>query len=566
MKHGSMRGRRWSNETLTKACKIRLACGGVGYDLLREFNYPLPAQRTLRLRMEHLKFSPGILHEVFNALKPKIELMIEEEKHCALLLDEMAISPRYDFDPSTGIVIGKPTLPSSDNNYEELASHGLVYMLSGATSSWKQVVGYQLTGKSFDANMVVNDIKNIIHEGEKLGLKVDVVISDMAGQNQAVLRQLGIRAGRYSPVRGATQHPCDPQRKLYVSPDPPHIFKNLRDHLTNGSVIKIPNEIVAIHQLHSDEVSIKYIEMLLNKEREMELKMAPYLKESCIKPSHFEKMKVSLAVRLLHHDTGAAIRYCVERNLMPKEALTTAWFCETMFQWFKLITSRTRSLALSENIPDKYDQATKFLQDQISLFHKIKIGTSNRYAWKPVQTGVILATTNALNLAEYYIKNKGFHYVCLGHFTQDAIENLFSQIRFVNPVPSPKYFKMALRLISVAQYFKTNRRGNYEIDDSTYLAEFFSVTQRAHLEEEQPEDSLDELILDFVVQSRISASEEQSLYYLAGSLLAKIIKRYTLNCPICLAFVKTEQEDPSIQELKRLTELKAFGKLIFASR
>ena len=251
---------------------------------------------------------------------------------------------------------------------------------------------------------------------------------------------------------------------------------------------------------------------------------------------------------------------------MPKEALTTAWFCETMFQWFKLITSRTRSLALSENIPDKYDQATKFLQDQISLFHKIKIGTSNRYAWKPVQTGVILATTNALNLAEYYIKNKGFHYVCLGHFTQDAIENLFSQIRFVNPVPSPKYFKMALRLISVAQYFKTNRRGNYEIDDSTYLAEFFSVTQRAHLEEEQPEDSLDELILDFVVQSRISASEEQSLYYLAGSLLAKIIKRYTLNCPICLAFVKTEQEDPSIQELKRLTELKAFGKLIFASR
>ena len=88
-----------------------------------------------------------------------------------------------------------------------------------------------------------------------------------------------------------------------------------------------------------------------------------------------------------------------------------------------------------------------------------------------VQTGVIFATTNALNLADYYSKNKGFHYVCLGHFTQDAIENLFSQLRFVNPVPSPKYFKMAVRLISVTQYFKTNRRGNYEIDDSTYLAE-----------------------------------------------------------------------------------------------
>ena len=78
--------------------------------------------------------------------------------------------------------------------------------------------------------MVVNDIKNIIHEGAKLSLKVHVVISDMAGQNQAVWRQLGIRAGRCSQVRGTTQHPCDRQRKLYVSPDPPHIFENLRDH------------------------------------------------------------------------------------------------------------------------------------------------------------------------------------------------------------------------------------------------------------------------------------------------------------------------------------------------
>jgi hypothetical protein len=46
-----------------------------------------------------------------------------------------------------------------------------------------------------------------------------------------------------------------------------------------------------------------------------DLKLAPSLTESCVKPSHFDKMKVGLAVRLLNHDTAAALRYCVERNV-----------------------------------------------------------------------------------------------------------------------------------------------------------------------------------------------------------------------------------------------------------
>jgi hypothetical protein len=84
-----------------------------------------------------------------------------------------------------------------------------------------------------------------------------------------------------------------------------------------------------------------------------------------------------------------------------------------------------------------------------------------------------LATTNAIELADFYLKEKIFHFVCLGRFTQDALENLFSSI---NPVLSPKFFKMAIRIISMAQFFKPNNRGNYEIDDSEYFANFLNTT------------------------------------------------------------------------------------------
>jgi hypothetical protein len=126
------------------------------------------------------------------AMEPKVVLMAAEEKHCATLLDEMAITPKLDFDPSTSSILGKPTLHSSTKQYENIATHGLVYMLTGVTSRWKQVVGYHFTGKSFDADSVKVDIDSLISKAEHMGLHVDAIISDIGGQNQAIWRLYNI--------------------------------------------------------------------------------------------------------------------------------------------------------------------------------------------------------------------------------------------------------------------------------------------------------------------------------------------------------------------------------------
>jgi len=163
LKKGNMKGSLWSDKTLVKAYKIRLTCGSSGYNTVRELGQPLPAERTLYQRIEHIKFTPGILHEVLTALKTKVEMMGNEyQKECCILIDEMAILPKYEFDASLGMVIGTPTIPASNGNFDDRATHGLVYMLAGISNRWKQVVGYQFTGNSFNAEHVKADILTII--------------------------------------------------------------------------------------------------------------------------------------------------------------------------------------------------------------------------------------------------------------------------------------------------------------------------------------------------------------------------------------------------------------------
>jgi hypothetical protein len=332
--------------------------------------------------------------------------------------------------------------------------------------------------------------------------------------------------------------------------------------LTNGYEISIPKVMLTNLRLPNASVSISYVRKLLDIDNELDLKLAPYLKESCLKPTHFEKMSVGLALCFINHDTAASLKYCVIQNKLPKEALATAWFFEKVHEWFKVVTSRSRTTAITKECSN-FEKNQKLLQEIIELFYVLKVAPKN--AWKPVQIGLILASINAVQLSEYYIRHKGFYYVCLGRFTQDALENLLSMVRSINPVPSPKYLKMALRLICVTQFFTANKRGNYEIDDSEYLVDFFQNSNVSYIENETYESLEHEIDLDDV--DELEMDEQQSLYYLSGRTVHQYIKLKNIKCATCLKAMKTTSSDSTISELKTLTELKAYSaNLIFIKR
>jgi len=108
---------RWSNETIHKALKYKFTCGRSGYEELSH-DLPLPLLRILSRRLKALKFTSGILDEVFEFLRIKVLSFKKDlDKYCMLVLDEMSITPSNSFDTSTNTFVGCATLPNNyDNN------------------------------------------------------------------------------------------------------------------------------------------------------------------------------------------------------------------------------------------------------------------------------------------------------------------------------------------------------------------------------------------------------------------------------------------------------------------
>lgn len=260
--------------------------------------------------------------------------MDPKERYATLMIDEIQLTPSLVYDSSSGTILGRPTIPLADESLPDdcLATHGLVFMLGGLSSRWKQTIAFHLTGNSFSVKKVKEVILTILKTVEAIGVTVDIIITDMGGGNLGLWKEFGISVSRYGQYRVCCPHPCNTSKHLFFMADVPHLLKNLRNHLTRRQVIYLPDDVVQKNMLPTNEVKIEYAEQLVKLDSTSELKMAPHLKSASVDPGHFEKMKVGLAFSLFNNDTAAALRLLVEGGIMNRYALATAWFFETIFK------------------------------------------------------------------------------------------------------------------------------------------------------------------------------------------------------------------------------------------
>ncbi|KAM7293588.1 uncharacterized protein ISCGN_023199 [Ixodes scapularis] len=373
------------------------------------------------------------------------------------------------------------------------------------------------------------------------------------------------------------------QRKIeYVKfrpADAPHVLKNLRGHLVRGQLISIPDENVERNKLPTSEVSLSYVREVAQRDGTSALKLAPHLKDKHLDLNHYEKMSVSSALAVLNHSTGSAIRVLVKQGKMSPAAVTTAWFLETVYKWFRLMTSRTKSLAMSELNSRKHGDAVEFLSEVLDLFKKMTIHLPGKSpSWKPVQKGVVISTTAALSLQNLYLTQNNFKYLFLSRLTQNALENLFSVIkRQMNATPRPLQFKTALRTITLSQFFQPCRTGNYEMDDAEYLADFISKRQAESPSEEvlqqdgaaviqdksawelpDDDDHMLAQVVDVLSDSpaemgELQSTDKQSLHYLCGYTVKAVCGKYKL-CETC----RSALTDTENKENASLTEFKSY--------
>ena len=137
---------KWSSDTIRSAMKIRTAVGKNGYEFLRtKILYPLPSYRTLCERVETLRMAPGLQEDVLDLLQIKTNEMESRERDCVLILDEVQLRRKIEYDPSLKCLTGYVSPELSQTNDEE-ASHALVFMIKGLCKPYKQCVAWYLSG------------------------------------------------------------------------------------------------------------------------------------------------------------------------------------------------------------------------------------------------------------------------------------------------------------------------------------------------------------------------------------------------------------------------------------
>lgn len=126
------------------------------------------------------------------------------------MIDEIKLTPSLVYDSSSGTILGRPTIPLADESLPDdcLATHGLVLMLGGLSSRWKQTIAFHLTGNSFSVKKV-KVILIILKTVQAIGVTVDVIIADMGEGNLGLWKEFRIAVSSYGQYRVCCPHPCN---------------------------------------------------------------------------------------------------------------------------------------------------------------------------------------------------------------------------------------------------------------------------------------------------------------------------------------------------------------------
>jgi hypothetical protein len=135
-----------------------LKASGKGYGLLSTI-FSLPSRRTLTNLLKKIQFRPGINELIVRSLKLTVsKLKHPSDKLCAIVFDELALSPLLSYNRSVDCVDGLEDL--GNRRTPHIAGYAKVFMIKGIFRQWKQP--FCFTFSSGPAKSV--DIKNMITE------------------------------------------------------------------------------------------------------------------------------------------------------------------------------------------------------------------------------------------------------------------------------------------------------------------------------------------------------------------------------------------------------------------
>ncbi|XP_065081179.1 uncharacterized protein LOC135703781 [Ochlerotatus camptorhynchus] len=205
-------------------------------------------------------------------------------------------------------------------------------------------------------------------------------------------------------------------------------------------------------------------------------------------------------------------------------------------------------------------ETLKFLCFFKSMIHSVGVGYQGK--WKPWQSSIILATNSILRLQDYFLNRRNYSFLLTAHFTQDCIENLFSQIRVRQKRPTALQFRNLLKSICISQYLTDVPGSSYDPDDREWLIDFPSNVHHLAQKKESEKENMclpvavpSDLPIAPPVLHTLNESERNVLYHISGLIIRKVAKKGSV-CTICVS--KCISTQPYLANFSKFTILKDF--------
>ena len=193
----------YSDKAMERSLKMRYLCGTTGYSHLIDLGWPLPSIDALNERIKIMDTNPGLNMDSLKLLGMKSRKMTDNQKEVCLVVDQMSIQQRIEWDPSKKRMSGYINMPracdpvpddidSDDKPLEDnfsskvLANQSNVYMLAGIQDRHKTPVCYDLSTGSMNPVAQANRVRRIVRLARQVAdIRVSSLSMDFGSCNQA---------------------------------------------------------------------------------------------------------------------------------------------------------------------------------------------------------------------------------------------------------------------------------------------------------------------------------------------------------------------------------------------
>lgn len=359
----------------------------------------------------------GLLRDVLMVMETAGKALDKFGRLTVLMFDEMKVESTLEFDTLNEEVFGR---------YRQMQ----VVMARGLCNSWKQPIFI-----GFDQKMTKEILYMIIDSLKKIGYPVVACVSDMGPGNLGLMKELNL------DYQNTSFSLPDSNEKIVYFPDAPHLLKLIRNWFLdtgfelNGGKMVNSEPVKDLLNITSGELSVCH---KLSKQHVV-----------CEKS---QRQNVSMAAQLLSHTTATALIHYkpgVDKQLV----IRTSKFISQVNNWFDLMNSRIPGVYKTP-FTAPYGDSCSFQQqsDFLDEFYNV-ILLMRCFGKKNLQTfqkGILMSINSIKSLRNILVECFDVKYLLTAKLNQDALENLFSQIRSrggLNDHPTPLNALYRLRMI-----------------------------------------------------------------------------------------------------------------------